>query len=295
MGEADVAAQLISALANEGDFVDDGGFSLDPSTAREKLRAYQLVNPHAYILLLVECAAIAEAGSVELSCGRTSIAEFAGVSLTRSQLENVFTAVFLDTSELRGEALAAARIQQLLGVAANAALSLSPAQIEIDNVDAQGRRNRMTIRADGVRCEPIGEGQPGFTRFSVHDPRETERDDHEVALVRKHCMYASFAVNLYGQPMSQGLRRALLGIRTDRIRLPDGRAIGLAGDRPEREPAKLLLVVRGVLAEVITLEGLRPGFVAIVDVDLRKDLSQQGVMRDAAFDEVMQAVRDAAG
>ena len=285
-----VARQLIDALAQEGRFVDDGAFTLDPSKAREKLRAYQLVNAHAYILLLVESAWIAKASAIDISCGRVSVAEFMGVSLTRAQLENVFTSVFLDTAALTDTALAAARIQQLLGIAANAALSLGPEQIEIENVDAKGRLNRMTITADGsCECVTIGEGSPGRTRFVVTSTRGDDRQEREVELIRERCRYASFAVNLYGQRMSHGPRRALLGLRTERLRL-DGATIGLAGRRPDSEPGKLLLVTRGVLSETITLEHAYKGFLAVVDVDLRKDLSQRGVLRGEAFDEVMAVV-----
>jgi hypothetical protein len=285
-----VARQLIDALVQEGRFVDDGVFTLDPSKAREKLRGYQLVNAHAYILLVVECASIAGASAIDISCGRTSVGEFMGVSLTQTQLENVFTSVFLDTDALRGEALAAARIQQLFGVAANAALALEPERIEIENVDHEGRLNRMTIDASGHQCTSVGEGPRGRTRFVVTDARDTDREQLEVALIRERCQYASFTINLYGQRMSAGPRRPLLGLRTERIRLDNGTTIGLAGFRPEREPAKLLLVTRGVLAETITLDDARPGFVAVVDVDLRKDLSQRGVLRDEAFDRVIRAV-----
>jgi hypothetical protein len=284
-----VARQLIDALVQEGRFVDDGAFTLDPSKAREKLRAYQLVNAHAYILLIVECAWIAGATAIDISCGRTSVCEFIGVSLTRTQLENVFTSVFLDTDALRGNALAAARIQQLFGVAANAALSLEPERIEIENVDHDSQLNRMTIEANGHQCTAIGEGPRGRTRFVVTDARSTDREQLEVALIRERCQYASFAINLYGQRMSAGPRRPLLGLRTERIRLEND-TIGLAGIRPERDPAKLLLVTRGVLSETITLDDAKPGFVAVVDVDLRKDLSQRGVLRDEAFDRVMRAV-----
>lgn len=311
MSEAEengVAQRLAAALVREAEFVDAGSFTLDPSKAREKLREYQLVNAHAYLLLLVECAWIAKASAIDLSCGRTSIAEFMGVSLTRAQLENVFTSVFLDTGELRGEALAAARIQQLLGIAANAALSLGPERIEIENVDAEGRLNRMTVASDGsFACEPVGGGGShrtagdanhaahawgpvGRTRFVVTDSRETDRDDQEVALIRERCRYASFAVNLYGQRMSAGPRRALLGLRTERIRLDDGTVIGLAGVRPESQPGKLLLLTRGVWSETVTLDQAKPGFVAVADADLRKDLSQRGVLRGEGFDAVMRAV-----
>jgi hypothetical protein len=285
-----VASKLIDALAREGHYVDDGAFTLDPSKARDKLRTYQLVNAHAYILLLVESAWIAKTSAIELSCGSVSVAEFMGVSLTHAQLENVFTSVFLDTSALRGPALAAARIQQLLGIAANAALSLGPEWIEIENVDAEGRHNRLTITTHGgVNLERIGEGPPGRTRFVVRGTRGDDRQQREVELIRERCCYASFAVNLYGQRMSHGPRRALLGLRTERLRLR-GSTIGLAGRRPESEPGKLLLVTRGVLAETITLEDAYKGFLAVVDVDLRKDLSQHGVLRDQAFDEVMAVV-----
>jgi hypothetical protein len=286
-----VARQLIDALVQEGRYVDDGAFTLDPSKAREKLRAYQLVNAHAYILLLIESAWLAGASDIDISCGRTSVAEFMGVSLTKAQLENVFTSVFLDIDALTGPALAAARIQQLLGVAAHPALSLGPERIEIENADAEGGFNRMTIERDGsFSCTSIGAGPRGRTRFVVTDTRDSDRDEREVALIRERCLYASFAVNLYGQRMSAGLRRPLLGLRTERIRLDDGTPIGLAGRQPASEPGKLLLVTRGVLSETVTLEGTHPGFLAVVDVDLRKDLSQRGVLRGQEFDAVIRAV-----
>lgn len=288
-----VADRLISALVDEGRFVDDGNFSLDPSKALEKLRGFQLAEPHAYVLLLVEAAVIAGASSVELSCGPTTIAEYVGTPLTRTELENVFNAVFVATDALAGEALAVARIQQLFGVAANAALSLGPRRIEIESCDRDGRVHRVTIaNGAGIACERV-EDRPsivGRTRFCVVDDRDSDRDDREVALIRERCHFSNFTINLYGRPMNAGHRRALVGLRTERVRLTDGTSIGLAGLRPEREPAKLLLLTRGVLAETLTLERARPGFLAVVEVDLRKDLSQRGVLRGPEFDEVLAAV-----
>jgi hypothetical protein len=288
--EGGVAQRLIDALEQGAALVDDGGFTLDPSKAREKLRAYQLADPHAYLLLMVEAAWIAGQRDINISCGATSVAEFVGLPLSRSELENVFTSVFASTGELRGEALARARIQQLLGVAANAALSLEPRQIELECADSRGRLNRMTVDVDGrFACEAVCEAPPGRTRLAFHGRPGTARERLEVELIQARCRYASFTVNLYGRQISQGPRWALLGVRTDRIRL-DGRPVGLAGIHPEHEPAKLLLVTRGVLAETITLDGGVRGFVAVVDVDLRKDLSQQGVLRGEAFDELMRTV-----
>ena len=141
-----------------------------------------------------------------------------------------------------------------------------------------------------ISCETVGEGPPRRTRFVVVVGGTSDRDEQEVALIRSRCRYASFPVNLYGQPMSAGPRRALLGLRTDRIRLDDGRVIGIAGIRPKGEPGQLMLLTRGVWSETVELEGTQPGFLAIVDVDLRKDLSQRGVLRGEGYDAVLRAV-----
>ena len=286
---SEVASQLIAGLAGEGDFVADKRFSLDPHKAREKLRSYQLEDPHAYVLLVVEAAYLAGDRSVDFSCGQTTQASFEGLSLTRSELENVFNAVFADTRALEGRARQVARFTQLLGIAANAALALGPSALEIENVDAQGQLNRLTILPDAeIRCEAEGEGPPSLTRFVFRGPREDQRDDREVELLRARCRYTEMVVNVYGRQISAGHRAALLHIRTQRIKL-DGQTIGRAG-MTKAPAAKLLLVTRGVLSETLPLPKAAAGFVAVVESDLRKDLSQSAVIRDEAFARVLSAV-----
>ena len=51
-----------------------------------------------------------------------------------------------------------------------------------------------------------------------------------------------------------------------------------------------MLLTRGVLSETLQLDRAVAGFRAIVDTDLRKDLSQSAVIRDANFDAVLAAV-----
>lgn len=291
-----VTEGLIAALADEGRHVADSAFRLDPSKAREKLQAFQLDDPHAYVLLLVEAAHIAGDSSIDFSCGRTTQATFEGLSLSRSELEDVFNAVFGDIPKTEDDELRArARLQRHLGIAANAALALAPASLEIENVDADGVLNRLTILPGGaVHCEADGGGPPAWTRFVFNGQREDYRDDHEVALLRERCRLTNMVVSIYGQQISGGTRAELLGLRTRRIKL-DGETIGRAGIEARTEPrpmagGQLSLLTRGVLSETLQLPAALMGFRAVVDTDLRKDLSQSAVIRDGAFGQVIEAV-----
>ncbi|MCA9684664.1 MAG: hypothetical protein KC457_20935, partial [Myxococcales bacterium] len=295
-GDGDVARRLLDALGEEAEFVDEGSFTFDPVKALEKLRSYQLVDPHGYVLLLVEAAWAAGARSVDISCGPTTQAYFTGVPLERTQLEGVFTAVLADAGKLAdAEGRRVARVQQLLGIAANAALALEPQRVEIDSVDRSGKHHRLSVEAGGrFSCTEIGEdATPGLIRFWLHGRRGGDREAQEVDLLRERCCYASFPVNLYGQRVSAGLRQVMLGLRTDRILLDDDTPIGLASLDRRRKKATLMLLTRGVLSETLELEDMDPRFIAIVDVDMRKDLSQRGILRGPIFDRVMAAVRRA--
>ena len=50
----DIAARLIAELAGEAEFIDGGGFTIDPEAARRKLADRQLADPDAWVLLVVE-------------------------------------------------------------------------------------------------------------------------------------------------------------------------------------------------------------------------------------------------
>lgn len=107
VGTSDVAAELIGELVSEGTQVDEGGFTLDPTKALEKLRAFQLAEREAWVLFLVEAAALAGASArIAFWAGEDLAVDFVGPALGAGQLESVFLAPFEDMSELEGEALA---------------------------------------------------------------------------------------------------------------------------------------------------------------------------------------------
>lgn len=299
----DVASSLIEALAGGGEHVDDGVFTLDPAKARQKLREYQLAEPLAYVLLLVEAAHIADTRStpsrprIDFGLGSTTRASFRGVVLSDEQLCNPFSAVFRGSNDLAGDELVRTRVLQLLGLAANAALAAGAERLEIQNTDAEKRSRCVTIDRNGETQLELRESTdasvPGHTVFRfVGGGLQIGRAAKELALLQAHCELASIPITVDGERIDAGQKAAFAGFRrvqTTSIAIDDHGIVGTAA-RLGAEPAKALILTRSVLAETIELENCRPGFIAVVDVDLRKDLSQRRVLRDEQFEPVLGAI-----
>jgi hypothetical protein len=294
----DVASSLIDALADEGEHVDDGAFTLDPGKARQKLREYQLVDPLGYVLLLVEAAHIASTQpSIDVQVGPTTSASFQGVTLPDEQLRNLFSAVFRHSEQLVGEELVRVRVLQLLAIAANAALAAGAKRVELTNTDSDRRVRSLTIGADDeTRLELLESedaSEPGHTVFRfVRSALDFSDAGSERALLKRHCELASMPILVDGTRMDAGQQAAFAGFReveTTAIGVDEHGIVGV-GARVGSSPARAMILTRSVLAEVIDLEECKPGFVAVVDVDLRKDLSQRQVLRDAEFEAVLAAI-----
>lgn len=289
----DVAASLVAELTGQGDHVDDGGFTLDPTAAREKLRAYQLTDAHEWILLAVSAGYVATGGRgpVHVHSGARTSVRFAGISLGAAQLEHCFAAVFSRERGLDGEALTRARVLRLLGLAANAALSLG-ADVEIESVEPGGECHVLRVSPDGTQVierEHIEQAEIGV-RIDVGSGRGRRRTSREHELVVERCRLATTAIVLDEQPISLG-PTFVMPVQRAEIRLGDA-VVGMAAfEQYGVEPAKALIINRGVLAETVTLGDCLTGFVAIVDVDLPTDLSQRQILRDQAWDRLLAAIR----
>lgn len=292
----DIASSLIEALAGEGEHVGDGVFTLDPAKARQKLREYQLAEPLGYVLLLVEAAHVGDPNPrIDLQLGSTTRASFPGVILSDEQLCNPFSAVFRGGDE-------PSRVLALLGLAANAALAAGAERVEIHNTGADKRLRCVTIESDGDTWLAVRESAdarvPGHTVFRyVGGALQIGRAAKELALLQAHCELASIPITVDGERIDAGHKAAFAGYRrvqTTTISVDEHGIVGTAA-RLGAEPAKALLLTRSVLAETIELDGCRPGLIAVVDVDLRKDLSQRRVLRDERFAAVLAAIVRADG
>ena len=308
----DVASGLIDALRGEAEAVDSGAFTLDPAAALRKLRAHQLDDPHAYVLLLVEAAWLAgrgrPEGGVEVELGRTTVAEFRGLALAPDLLPNLFTAALAgprpSEGEGEGEAVTRARVLQLLGLAANAAMALAPEAVVVESSSSAGEVTRVRLAADGAPTIEIGAERgvwaPGRIRFELHRRRGSDRRNQaERALLRERCRYTSLPVRIDGLLASVGPAGDLVdagkpkpGAGPTRTSIGgEGAAIGVAGHTRDRAAeAGAWIVNRGVgLRE--PLDRFRVGVRAIVEVDLPVDLSRKQLLASPELDAIRADIR----
>lgn len=293
----DVASSLIAALADAGEHVDDGSFTLDPQQARAKLREFQLAEPLSYVLLLVEAATLAsDRPHVSFRLGTTTVVQFAGVQLRDDDLRDPLAAVFTRSSG-DAEQLRRIRVTQLLGLAANAALAAGAERVEVDSSDPAGVVTRVTLTADDD--EPtravLREPGSGLAFRYCGGTFDIGRAARERALLIEHCEISHTAISVDGERIDAGFAAAFAGyrrVKTTAVAVDELGIIGQAA-RVGAEPAKALIMTHGVLAETVALDNCRHGLLAVVDVDLRKDLSQQRLLRDPAFQQVIAAIERA--
>ncbi|MBI5490511.1 MAG: hypothetical protein HY905_24465 [Deltaproteobacteria bacterium] len=289
------ADRLIDELRADGRQDSDGAFTLDRDKAREKLRQFQLPDPRRYVLLLVEAAVLKgatridfaiDADDMELRCD--------GRPFGAADFEQIYASMFTpaDTDDLR------ARRQLALGL--NAAMALHPRHVRVECGDGETGatlelRPKRPDRIDAAARVPAGtvirvkdRFRPGLAvRFfrNLHDRLAEE------TCLRAACRYARCDVRLEGRPLAVGREQDLAeagGLHAE-FAAADLRGFVLLRPRaPDR--ARVRLVSNGVLiAEHEEIE-LPPGFVCVVEGPrLRKDVSQQDIVRDDAHQDAVNA------
>lgn len=299
MHEDDVAQSLIAALADQGQHVDDGRFTLDPAVAFRKLREHQLDDPHRYVLLLIEAAWLAaktlDRAEVRVELGPTTVVEFTGMPLARNALRELFSAALGRPSSREG------RILQLLGLAANSALALEPKRIVIEASDAEGTTQQLRLEPSGaLELEPGQPSTPGQIRFMfVGRVFSSGRTTVERELLEQHCRFTRLGVRVNHHLISRrtGVRRhdgsdPVTGKpKSTKVTL-EGRAIGIIG--PPREPdgpSNTWIVNRGVA--IADPPSAMPGLQAVVELDLPMDLARKQLLQGPELEAVRAAIREA--
>ncbi|MFV8755688.1 hypothetical protein ACNOYE_34485 [Nannocystaceae bacterium ST9] len=303
---SDVANRLIASLEAGAEIVDRGEFTIDATKARDKLRDYQLADPDAWVLLVVELATLLGAKAVyfDYTEPRLTQIRFRSPGLAREELAEPLAGVFASTEAGRASERARRRAWQKLAIATNALLGRAE-RVEMTCLDDAGKGPRVrwageAFELDELALDPEQSGNALLVGFA--DERHVER---ETALLRRACRCSPILVMAGSEKLSQGWKAMFQSTRrrdddspapevpTFTIRDDDFRALGLAAKLHSREPARVRIQTNAVFAEDIELEGLRKGFAAIVDLDLARDLSQSQVLRDEAFDRTIALVRAA--
>lgn len=308
---SDAVERLIASLEAEAEMVDHGEFTIDHAKARDKLRDYQLADPHAWVLLVVELAALLGARAVyfDYAMPEQTQIRFRSGGLAREQLAEPLSGVFATTEGVGASERARRSAWQKLAIAMNALLGRAT-RIELACLDAMGKGPRMTWTGDpegGVVLDEIErDAELAGNHLSVVLGDRGEHVERETSVLRRACRCSPLLIMAGSEKLSHGWKALFEperrpgdhddeapAIATTAIRDDEYRSLGLAAQMPSRAKARLRVQANGVFAEDIELDDCRPGFMAIADLDLARDLAQNQVLRDAAFERMLGWVRAA--
>lgn len=295
-----VAGRLAAELEGGGEFVDEGGFDIDANRALGKLAQFQLAEPRAYVLRWAEAGLIAGATQLRFDVDGDVLAasfdrEGDPIVIPGAALERLL-AVLVSRGPPTQTQLPRELLAQL-AVGVVAALGLSPTYLAIESVGRDRGGARMVF-GDAGGVESLVDAEPG-TRIYLREDLSVgsqlvgatgQRPEH--LLLRDHCRYAATPIFLDGRRISQ--RPLLERPITSTPVVRDGLVIGEAGLSPTAdEPARAHLLSHGLLIETLVLHDCQPGFVAVIDVPLPRDLSRSTIARTAELDVAMVPVYDA--
>ena len=308
----DPVDKLVDALARGGELVDGGRFTLDPTVARNKLRDFQLKDPHRYVLLLVQAAVLKGAQSIDagLESGRL-VLSFDGRPFSRADLEALYSDPFAaaDTSDNQA--------RQALGLGLISAQALTPLPIRVTTGDGSGDfqwvLERVLDQPDRITQAPVSQ-DPGprrtttievsYTGVLVRSRRALAnfvRISPEELLLRQRCRFAPVPVRVNGEDVAKGMRLPSASCEVA-LEGHSGR-VGLV-KAGSAATGLLMLVQHGVWITTHALprpedplwaNALRGArVVALVNADgLHRDVSQLNVIQDALYGELLGAVDSA--
>ena len=303
MSEPNLVDKTLSEFAEVGELVDEGRFTLDREVAQDRMRQHLLANRHGYVLLLVEISQLAGRNpserAIDFEFGTSTTVTFRCPSLTCSELCESVDCMFVSAKQ--HDENARSRILQLLALSLHTMLGLDDAEVRVEHVDPQGQGWSATFNAGGRAARTVKESRSsGRMQIQLHSQRlaSRKRIASERSLLTERCQYTRGPVRIDGIDIAQGWLAALRGLDgVEPKAVVDiehaGAIIGHVALRPRRVEAEFFILTRGVLTETVMLQGKPPGFAAIVDIDVSKDLAQARVLRDATYHEIRGAIDDA--
>lgn len=288
---------VLDDLASVGRVDSEGEFTLDRAKAREKMRRFQLADPRAYVLELVQAASLKGCTWVTFEIdSRDMIMELDGRPFTTADFDDIYGAVLTR----RHDPDVLARRQLALGVCS--AMALRPAFIEVESGDGQ-QGARLILRPDAEDVLEATQTSRAGTRIHVRERftmgtfsayfKNLAGTLAEEQLLRARCAHASFGIGLEGTRIDRGLVLHE-GAVLDEIAIESEHARGVCGLRPSGDGVPVVRLVKdGVLVTEHELSTARfpARFVALVqDHALRKDVSQGDIVRDESYDRMLEVL-----
>ncbi|MEC9396203.1 MAG: hypothetical protein VX475_01270, partial [Myxococcota bacterium] len=212
MGQLD---DLLGELASQGTRAASGSFGIDAERAREKMQKFQLANPYAYVLELVQAAHLLGASKIDIEVDADEMwMSFDGDSLTPRELGEIYSAAMGSRESAR------ARASWHIAIAFNAVARLDPKIIQITAVDARRQAARLDFTSEKdfevVELTEDHDLEAGHTRVYVREQARLEHLEEfftkfygvlpELSILSKHCGFAELPIRVNGEVISSGLQ-----------------------------------------------------------------------------------------
>jgi hypothetical protein len=291
--EQSLVDSLVASLKADGVTEAEQGFTMDPETARKKMQAFQLPDPAQFLLAFVQALVARGAERVQVDIDADDVLFTAdGEPFTAADLDQVFNALFLRSVQRSTKSL------RQLAIGICTAEATEPKLVRVVSGGPEGGELLELRPGEPVRREHVAPDAAG-TRLHVkyglvkRIQRALElrrRSDELVELLRTRCRNARATVLVNGERVSRGLHE--LGFSG--VHFETEACRGFVG-RQSHSGGKTLvkLIQHGVWFTTVKMDELPRGTFALVDSErLSKDISQQQVVRDDAYQEVVSTLRD---
>ncbi len=296
-----------------------GHFTLDPRRAREKMKKFQLTDPHRYVLMLAASAALGGATTVDCYNDADDLVLWHdGELLSHEELDQLFVSLFSGAQESDRH-----RRLRLLAIGLNAALGLTPATISLETWDGR-EGSRLVLTRDGEKLERLHQAPdedflPG-SRVHVRERKSWRTLQKffsklvglppEGKSLAEGARHSNLAITVnerrVDQPLDFGDALAWRGMNLSKRGLAWENGDGLGGDRSgvgrfsaaikiplvARDSSRFTLVWNGV---VITRREVDLGYteaeVVLWHDKLRLNVSQSDVVEDEDWRNALSLVR----
>ncbi len=282
--------RLAAELRAAGTAAGEGGFSLDRERAREKLRQFQLADPHRWVVLVVQAVVARGATAIMIEIDADDVHIRAdGAPLTKEDFDELYSSMWATGEHRPG--------LRELALATNAVMALNPRYLRVDSGDGrQGMRLELRVgaadRIEPVATPPVGTHVHAKERFRpgllVRFMRSRDGALPEQAILRERCEWADVAIVLGEQRLSVGVGAML----PDATPISAGSLRGALAFDPAGDVGVLFVVRLGVLLTQHALpHPLFAGARAVLVADrLCTDASMSDIVRDAEYDAFIAAL-----